>query len=60
MRVGDPVNVLENPFPERWHNIKVLLFHLLDLEKSVDHIKSSPPTILISYIIRGTPLYSGY
>ena len=51
MSVGDPVDVLENSFPQRWHNSKVLVIHLPDLEKPIDDIEPSTPVILIiSYI----------
>ena len=51
MSIGDPVDVLENSFPQRWHNSKVLVIHLPDLEKPIDDIEPSTPVILIiSYI----------
>ena len=50
MTVGNPVDVLQNSFPQRWDNIEVLFIHLPDLEKRVDHVKSATPIILISYI----------
>ena len=46
MCIGDPVDVLENSFPERWQNFKVLLLHLPDLEKPVQNIEPSAPTSL--------------
>ena len=41
MRVGNPGNVLENSFPQRWHNIDILIIQLLDFEESINNIKSS-------------------
>ena len=49
VRVGNPGNVLENPFPERWHNIDILIIHLLDFEESVNNIKSSTTEKVILY-----------